>query len=251
MMRPDLFEIVEYAVDNGLSVSVSPTTTALTTKDRLQRLRDLGISMIHISIDGATAETHDRFRGFPVTFDRARQTLTYLGELGIPTQVGTTVTRANVGELPQLAELMADAGVRMWNLFFLVPTGRGREEDMVDVETAEATWQWMAELSERMPFAIRTTAAPQFRRTMLRHKRDQAEGKPLRLTGAGYQLRRHPAGCRREASTMARASCSSTTWAASAPPGSCRSPMATCVQTRSRRSTGSRSSSAACETPRR
>ena len=194
MMRPDLFEIVEYAVGRGLSVSVSPTTTALTTKQRLARLQDLGISMIHISLDGATAETHDRFRGFAGTFDRAQQTLAYLGELGIPTQVGTTVTRANVAELPQIAELMAEAGVQIWNLFFLVPTGRGREADMVDVETAEATWEWMVDLSERVPFAVRTTAAPQFRRTMLRRRRKQAEGKPLRLAGAGYQLRDAPTG---------------------------------------------------------
>jgi radical SAM protein len=194
MMRPDLFEIVEYAVGGGLSVSVSPTTTALTTKDRLARLRDLGISMIHISLDGATAETHDRFRGFDGTFDRAKQTLAYLRELEIPIQVGTTVTRSNVAELPQLAELMEEAGVRMWNLFFLVPTGRGRVDDMVDVETAEATWRWMAELSEQAPFAVRTTAAPQFRRTMMQRRREQAEGDPLRLTGAGYQLRDAPAG---------------------------------------------------------
>ena len=194
MMRPDLFEIVEYAVGRGLSVSVSPTTTALTTKQRLQRLRDLGISMIHISLDGATAETHDRLRGFAGTFERAQQTLAFLGELAIPTQVGTTVTRANIAELPRIAELMEEAGVRMWNLFFLVPTGRGRAAEMVDVETAEATWEWLAALSDRVPFAVRTTAAPQFRRTMLRHRRRQAAGKPLRLTGAGYQLREAPGG---------------------------------------------------------
>ena len=198
MMRPDLFEIVEYAAGRGLRVSVSPTTTALATKERLGRLRDLGVSMIHISIDGAGPETHDAFRGFAGTYDRAQQTLAYLHELGIGVQVGTTVTRGNVHELPALAEQMAANKVRMWNLFFLVPTGRARVEDMVDAETAERTWEWMCELAEDAPFGVRTTAAPQFRRTMLRRLRTKegakAGAKPLRMTGAGYQLREAPSG---------------------------------------------------------
>ena len=196
MMRPDLFEIVEYAVDRGLRVSVSPTTTALTTKERLARLRDLGVPMIHISLDGTTAETHDRFRGFPGTFARAMQTLDDPRDLGVPVQVGTTVTRHNVAELPQVAQLMEEHGVRMWNLFSLVPTGRGRVEDMVDAQTPEDTWEWFIDLDERAPFGVRTTAAPQFRRTMLRRRQRQDGERPLRLTGAGYQLREAPGGVR-------------------------------------------------------
>jgi radical SAM protein with 4Fe4S-binding SPASM domain len=194
MMRPDLFEIVEYAAGRGLRVSVSPTTTALTTKERLERLRDLGVSMVHISLDGARPETHDAFRGFEGTYDRATQTLRYLHELGIGVQVGTTVNRRNVDELPELAEQMAANGVRMWNLFFLVPTGRARAEDMIGAETAERTWEWMCELSEDAPFGVRTTAAPQFRRTMLRRQRAKAGAAPVRMTGAGYQMREAPSG---------------------------------------------------------
>ena len=199
MMRRDLFELTEYAISKGLRTSVSPTTTALTTKERLARLQDLGIQMIHISLDGATAETHDAFRGFTGTYERAMQTLDYLEELGIGVQVGTTVTTTNVHELPAMAELMAEHGVRMWSLFFLVPTGRGRIDEMISPEQAEEVWEWMCDLSETAPFAIRTTAAPQFRRTMLRRiRRKQAEQGGdeggVRMTGAGYQMREAPSG---------------------------------------------------------
>ena len=193
MMRPDLFEIVEYAAASGLVVSVSPTTTALTTTERLARLRDLGAHMFHLSLDGATAETHDRFRGFPGTFERAMRMLSDLRDLGIPVQVGTTVTRHNVDELPAIATLMEHWGVRMWSLFYLVPTGRGRVEDMIDADRAEATWEWLCELSERVSFSVRTTAAPQFRRAMVLRRR-RATSEPLRLTGAGYHLREAPDG---------------------------------------------------------
>jgi radical SAM protein len=193
MMRPDLFDLVEYAIARGLRVAVSPTTTALPTRARLERLRDLGVAMIHVSIDGADAETHDTFRGVDGTFARAMRILEDLQALEMPTQVGTTITRHNIDQMEEMAALIGRHGVRVWNVFYLVPTGRGKIDAMIDVERAEASWDWLAALSERSSFAVRTTAAPQFRRTMLRRARAKGEGS-VRLTGAGYQLREAPDG---------------------------------------------------------
>jgi radical SAM protein len=193
MMRPDLFDLVEYAVGRGLRVAVSPTTTALPTHERLQRLRDLGVAMIHVSLDGADAETHDAFRGVQGTFARAMRILEDLQELEMPTQIGTTIARHNIDQMEEMAAVIERSGARVWNLFYLVPTGRGRLDAMVDVERAEASWDWLAELSERSSFAVRTTAAPQFRRTMLLRARSRGSGS-VRLTGAGYQLREAPDG---------------------------------------------------------
>ncbi|GMU41682.1 MAG: mycofactocin radical SAM maturase [Chloroflexota bacterium] len=193
MMRPDLFDLIGGAAARGLRVSVSPTTTALATRDRLARLRDAGVESVHVSLDGATAATHDAFRGFPGTYDRVLQILDDLSDLGMTVQVGTTVTARNAGELPEMARVLAGRGIRIWSVFFLVPTGRGVHESMVDVETAEATWEWLCELAERAPFAVRTTAAPQYRRTALRRARERSDH-PVRLTGAGYQMREAPSG---------------------------------------------------------
>lgn len=187
LMRPDLFDIAERAIARGLRVAVSPTTTALVTRERLERLRDLGVSMIHVSLDGADAATHDGFRGVPGTYQRAIDTLALLSELHIPTQVGTTLGRHNLHQLESMAELMAGYRVRMWSVFFLVPTGRATAQQMITAPEAEAAWEWLAELSEGAPFAVRTTAAPQYRRTMVLRARAQAGG-PVRLTGAGYQI---------------------------------------------------------------
>lgn len=193
LMRRDLLPIVERAVGSGLRVAVSPTTTALATLERLRALRDAGVQMVHISIDGADQYTHDTFRGVDGTFTRAVTTLRHLRELEMPIQVGTTITRHNIHQMAAIADLMAENGVRVWNVFYLVPTGRGRADAMVSVEEAEESWRWLADLSRRAPFAVRTTAAPQFRRTVLRQARE-ASGGPVRLTGAGYQLREAPHG---------------------------------------------------------
>lgn len=188
LMRPDLFEIAERAIGHGLRVAVSPTTTALVTRARLERLRDLGVSMIHVSLDGADAVTHDGLRGVPGTYERAMDTLALLHGLQIPTQVGTTLGRHNLHQLEAMASLMAEYGARMWSVFFLVPTGRATAQQMITAPEAEAAWDWLAELSERAPFAVRTTAAPQYRRTMVLRARAKASGGPVRLTGAGYQI---------------------------------------------------------------
>lgn len=187
LMRPDLFQIAERAIGRGLRVAVSPTTTALVTRQRLARLRDLGVSMIHVSLDGADAETHDGFRGVVGTYRRAIDALRELQELGIATQVGTTLGRHNLHQLGQMAELVGGFGIRMWSLFFIVPTGRATAAQMMSADEAEAAWEWLADLSERAPFAVRTTAAPQYRRTMLARARARGGG-PVRLAGAGYQI---------------------------------------------------------------
>lgn len=195
LMRPDLFDIAGHAIERGLRVAVSPTTTALVTRERLEQLRDLGVSMVHISLDGADAETHDGFRGVTGTYDRAVGTLEVLQDLGIPAQVGTTLGRHNLLQMNEMAALIGRFAVRMWSVFFLVPTGRATAGQMITAPEAEAAWEWLAELSERTSFAVRTTAAPQYRRTMMLRARVRGGG-PVRLAGAGYQIDESAAGPR-------------------------------------------------------
>lgn len=195
LMRPDLFEIATRAIGRGLRVAVSPTTTALADRTRLQRLRDIGVSMVHVSLDGGDAATHDGFRGVPGTYDRAVQTLAHLRDLGMPTQVGTTIARHNLHQMEEIASLLAEYRVRVWSVFYLVPTGRARADQMITAEEAEASWEWLAAFSEHAPFAVRTTAAPQYRRTMLRRVRERGTGS-VRLTGAGYQIAQSSEGLR-------------------------------------------------------
>lgn len=195
LMRADLFDIASRAISRGLRVAVSPTTTALVTRERLERLRDLGVTMVHVSLDGADATTHDGFRGVPGTYQRVIQALRDLRDLGIPVQVGTTLGRHNLHQLEQMSELLHGYGIRMWSVFYLVPTGRASAGQMITPAEAEDSWEWLAALSERAPFAVRTTAAPQFRRTMLLRARAGGTG-PVRLTGAGYQIVEAPGGVR-------------------------------------------------------
>ncbi|MBI4492843.1 MAG: TIGR04053 family radical SAM/SPASM domain-containing protein [Chloroflexi bacterium] len=195
-MRRDLPDLARYAVASGLRVGLSPSATALATRQRLDVLREIGISMVHVSVDGLEA-THDAFRGVAGSFARALGIMRDTRSLGLPLQIGTTVTRQTVRDLPGLAALLQEFDIQVWNVFFLVPTGRGQREDMLDALEIEVVLQWLWSLSKRVPFRVRTTAAQHYRRVVIQRER-QARGLPPDLpsnevrweaTGAGYAFR--------------------------------------------------------------
>lgn len=177
-MRRDLFEIVEYAVGLGLTVSVSPSATALATKERFQRLVDLGVSRVSFSLDGPDAESHDVFRGFPGTFDRTLQMFANARDVGLEFQVNTTITNSTRGNLPRMAELVGQEGAALWDLFFLVPVGRGQEESLMTPEQHEETFNWIAASRDSWSFMSKTTLGQPFRRVAVQ-RRLEAEGRVI------------------------------------------------------------------------
>jgi len=78
-----------------------------------------------ISLDGSTPEIHDAFRGLPGAWARTIKAIEWAGEAGIPIQVHTTISRHNAHDLDDLCNLFEKLAIVMWNVFFLVPVGRG------------------------------------------------------------------------------------------------------------------------------
>ena len=163
LARPDLSALIARAAERGLHVGFSPSVTGRLTTKALRRARDAGVSSVHLSLDGASAATHDTFRGVQGSFDRTLAAMSIVRELGLPLQVGTSVTRHTFIDLPLVAELL-DGLATMWSLFFLVPTGRAQAADMLDAHEHEDVLSWLARAAERVPFGVRTTAAPAYRR---------------------------------------------------------------------------------------
>ncbi|MFQ5861439.1 MAG: radical SAM protein, partial [Dehalococcoidia bacterium] len=131
LMRRDLFEVVEHAVARGLRTSLSPSVTALVTPNRLGQAYRAGVRHISFSLDGATPEVHDTFRGAPGSFERTLRAIDDARALGLTVQVNTTVSQWNVAHLEEIAGVVARSGAVLWDVFFLVPTGRARAEEML------------------------------------------------------------------------------------------------------------------------
>lgn len=144
LFRPDIFDLARYAESKGLRVALS-TNGTLINEAMACSIKDARIARVSVSLDGATAPTHDRFRG-QGNFERAIKGLVHLGLAGISRQVNMTVTRYNVHELSQMYELCLELGVDGFYIFMLVPVGCGGCR-------ARAYYQWDDYL-EQEPYCI-------------------------------------------------------------------------------------------------
>jgi radical SAM protein len=173
LKRPDLFELIRYAKSIGVQVALTPSATPLATKEKLKEARDAGVARLGISLDSCDAATHDSFRGWEGSFDRTMTMMDNALDLGMGVQVNTTVTRRNIDQLDAMADLLAPRGIAMWSVFFLVPVGRGWEEQRITPEEYEQVFERLWHHAQHQPYAIKTTEAPHYRRYVL-----QQQGNP-------------------------------------------------------------------------
>ncbi len=192
--RPDLVELVAYGAELGLRMGLTPSGTPLVTPELIAELRSVGLSRLAVSLDGPTPAQHDGFRGVDGSYDWTLGMLKAAREVGLSTQVNTTVSRRTLSDFEAMARLVDGLGISLWSVFFLVPTGRARMEDLPSAEEVERIFERMYELSAGVPFDIKSTAAPQYRRMILqRQVKERKEGSrseaPSPLTaGVGFSL---------------------------------------------------------------
>ena len=104
LTRSDFFEVARHASDHGLYVSLASNGTLL-TKENVRKIKQAKVNYIDVSIDGASAKTHDEFRGVPGTFDKALAGLKNCVEADLCVCIATTVGKNNMAELPAIIDL--------------------------------------------------------------------------------------------------------------------------------------------------
>lgn len=173
LKRKDVFELVQYAAEKGVKVALTPSATPLLTREAIFKLKEAGLVRLGISLDGSTAEIHDAFRGLPGAWARTIQAIEWANEAGIPIQVHTTISRHNAKDLDSLCALFEKLAIVMWNVFFLVPVGRGQVADLLSGDEFEQVFGKIYELSQRVSFQIKTTEAMHYRRYLLQHNLEE------------------------------------------------------------------------------
>ena len=168
--RPDLFELIHYATQAGVRVSLTPSATPLLTRQVIQQLKQCGLARLAVSLDGSQAQVHDEFRGMSGSFERTMDAIEWANVVGLPVQMNTTFSRTNVADFDQIAALMETKKIVLWSVFFLVPTGRGRIDDLLSAEEFEAVFAKLYKLSRRSRFHIKTTEAQHYRRYALQQQ---------------------------------------------------------------------------------
>ena len=94
LKRPDLWDLIAAAVEQGFGVSLAPSGTGLLTQEVIRRLAASGIQSLSLSLDGSTAGRHDAFRGVPGRFEVTLQAARWVRAVGIPLQINTLLDLA-------------------------------------------------------------------------------------------------------------------------------------------------------------
>jgi AdoMet-dependent heme synthase len=166
LFRPDIFDIGAYGVETGFRMALA-TNGTLVTERVAARIADAGFSRVAISLDGAIADTHDRFRGLPGSHALALRGLRNLRAEGVSVQINSTIAKHNVAELPAMLDLALSIGADALHLFMLVPVGCGLEiapAEMLPADEYERVLHWFDAQSKDCPIDLKATCAPHYYR---------------------------------------------------------------------------------------
>lgn len=176
LLRKDIFELVDYAVAQGIPVAMSPSVTPMLTQDAIQRMVTSGVKAVSLSLDGSRSETHDGIRGIPGHFEQTIPAIRALVAAGLTVQINTTVMSRNIHELAEIAAIVKETGANIWEVFFLVHVGRGESTDSISPTEHEEVCHFLVDASH-YGFTIRTVEAPFFRRIVV-ERRERPDRKP-------------------------------------------------------------------------
>ena len=136
LMRKDFFEIAKYAREKGMFVSVASNGTLITRKVA-ERMKEIGVGYVEISLDHIDPKIHDEFRGVKGAWKRAVEGIKNCVKVGISTGMATTVTKYNYQSIPSMLEFAKKLGVDYFMAFNFVPTRRGKEISDYDLTPEE------------------------------------------------------------------------------------------------------------------
>ena len=170
LKRPDIFELVRYASEHKVRISLTPSATPLLTRENIVQLKQCGLARLAVSLDGPTAEIHDAFRRVKGSYEWTLNAVKWAREIGLPVQINTTITRHNLSQLDDTIALLEKLDIVLWSVFFLVPTGRGQSIDLISAEEFERVFQKLYETSQRVVFDIKSTEAQHYRRFLLQRR---------------------------------------------------------------------------------
>ncbi len=193
LLRRDILEIVRRAAERELWVVVG-TNGVRITENLARRLADAGARGLSLSLDALDPDRHDRFRKVRGAWQNTVEGAEILNRTGLPFIVQTTAGSHNLGELDAIADFAHDRlAAKVWNLYFLVPTGRGQfVSDMTPAQYDEvlaSLYRIQRKYDRKM--LVNAKCAPHYIKTVLEHADPIVadDEPPRRPTGCGLVAR--------------------------------------------------------------
>lgn len=170
LLRNDIYELASHASQKGMMV-VLGTNGNLIDDDIARKLKESGVTGVGISLDSVEPGRHDQFRGIPNAWDDTLNGIEACRRQGIEFQIQTTVTRENFHEIPDIVEFSYNLGARVFNLFFLVCTGKGQDLTDITPQQYDQALHQLFDIQKKYQgkMMVGAKCAPHYRRIVYEH----------------------------------------------------------------------------------
>lgn len=190
LLRNDVFQIAQYGTGKGLRMCLA-TNGTLVDDEMCLKIKESGIRIVSLSLDGSEEQVHDDFRGQPGAFAGSIRAAELFRKHGIEFIINSSFTKRNQEEIPKVYALAKQLGATAWYLFMIVPTGRGEEimNELISGEDYEniLDWHYQMEKNER-DMLVRPTCAPHYYRIVLQKSKEEGtrfERRTLKFSTGG------------------------------------------------------------------
>jgi radical SAM protein with 4Fe4S-binding SPASM domain len=136
LLRADLPEMIRFAKDLGFRVNLI-TNGTLVTQERVRALVDAGLDSAQVSLEGPSADVHDRITGVSGSFQRSVSGLKSLRAAGIIVHHHTTMNRLNWANLVQMPRLAASLKLDRLSMNLVIPTGSAEQNHDILIHYSE------------------------------------------------------------------------------------------------------------------
>lgn len=177
LAREDVFKIARYGTDKGLRMCLA-TNGTLVTDEVCGQIRDSGIRIVSLSLDGPDEKVHDDFRKQEGAFAGTVNAARLFKKNGIEFIINSSFTKRNQEDIPKVYALAKELGATAWYMFMIVPTGRGEEimNELITKEDYEKILDWHYDMEkEEDLMLVRPTCAPHYYRVILQKQKKEGE----------------------------------------------------------------------------
>ena len=138
LLHPQIIQLLEIVRREELRLTIE-TNGQLCTPVMAKEIAKSADRFVSVSIDGADAETHERVRGVPGCFEKAKQAVRNLAAAATVPQVIMTVMRGNADQVEAVVRLAEELGASSVKFNIVQPTARGvrlheKDEDLSILE---------------------------------------------------------------------------------------------------------------------
>jgi AdoMet-dependent heme synthase len=176
LRRPDLFPIVEFAARRSVRTSLTLLPTPLLDMATIAELKACGLMRASFWLHGSSAALNDSYWGVPSCYRRTLEAIGWCHEVQLPVQINTLIGQRTLHDVDSLIELLTRLDVVLWNVFFLVPSGKEQARELLTPEQHEEVFAKLYAASKQVHFQIKTTEGQHYQRFLLEQRARESRG---------------------------------------------------------------------------